>query len=123
MKIKRLFILGAVFLLAGCAKKEYGTRIGVADYTKISLLKDNPGNYIGLPVKVNGKVIEESTRGSWITIQEKDKNKSYVIYVNFDDRPDITLKNLKDRMVSVEGRFVQTREGYFIKGVWCKVLD
>ncbi len=119
--MKKIILLLLLFSLFSCTKKEYGTPAGIKTITAISSLKKNPENYINSMIKITGIVVDESEKGSWITL--KSKNNSKVIYVNFDYKPEITIDNIIHKEVMAEGRFVKAKEGYFIRGNWCKVIN
>ena len=65
-----LLILVTLLLLAAPAMaKTYGKGVTLADTTPVSVILDNPDQYLGKPVKIEGLIVEVcSKRGCWIYV-------------------------------------------------------
>ena len=65
-----LLILVTLLLLAAPAMaKTYGKGVTLADTTPVSVILDNPDQYLGKPVKIKGLIVEVcSKRGCWIYV-------------------------------------------------------
>lgn len=117
MKNYLFFLFLCVILFYYCSKKEFGNLIIVDNFTSVRLLKNYPGNYIDKIVKIKGRVVEESSDGLWINIQDE----YFTVSVNFENE-DFSLPSIISNDVVAIGRFVQTRDGYLIYGKYLKII-
>ncbi len=67
-------------------------------------------------VKVKGKVVEESSRGLWINVQEK----YFTISINFESE-NFSLPSIISNNIVAIGRFIQSDDGYMIAGRYIKI--
>ncbi len=117
--INIIFITIFIFSCTGNHKKEFGKKLDIDKFTNIKNLKKYPQNYLNDIIKVKGIVIEENSRGSWVTIRGED---NAVIYINFDYEPEIKFPTMLSNQIIAIGRFVKNRYGYYIMGKWLKII-
>ena len=118
MKNYLFFLFLCVLLFCYCSKKEFGNLITVDKFTSVKLLKKYPNNYINKIVKIKGRVVEESSDGFWINVQDEH----FTVSVNFENE-DFSLHSIISNNVIAIGRFVQTRDGYLIYGKYLKIIE
>jgi len=116
MKIFLLILL--LIFFNNCTKKEYGNKIESSRIVQVKNLKLYPLNYLNSIILIKGKVVEESSKGLWINVNDD----GFTISVNFE-KSKIKLGNLMSKRVVSAGRFVKTNDGYIIEGIYLKVLD
>ncbi len=113
--MKKLIIILIMVLLSGCGKREFGRKISINKFTPVLQLKKYPQNYLNKIVKIQGKVVEESELGLWITIQD-----NYIIMMiileEFEGIPKILNKNIK-----IIGTLIKQRDGYCMNAKWLKI--
>lgn len=118
MKKIRFFLIPAFLLcLSACMPREYGNELGLKACTPVSRLKRHPENYIDKMVKIRGKVVEESSGGFWITVQDE----LVIIMVHFQDEP-VRLPRILGREVEVEGQFRNSQGGYMLAGKFVRII-
>ncbi|MBN1898744.1 MAG: hypothetical protein JW827_08205 [Spirochaetes bacterium] len=113
-KIQICSFLLLLMVISTCAKKEFGQSLKIEQFTPIEFLKRYPNNYLDKLIKVKGVVVEESSRGVWINIQDN----IFVISVHFND---LTLPTMLSNMIITEGKLIKTRDGIFIQGKYLKI--
>lgn len=115
----QLLFLFLFFLLlfTSCGQKEFGHKLQIMTYTSVSQLKQYPQNYLNQMVKIKGRVVDESEKKLWITLQDDHRN--IMVDVGDDLFP---LPSLLNKRIIVIGPFLKTKEGYMLKSLYIKII-
>jgi len=117
ISMKIFIIICIIFLLIQCAPKEYGENVLIKEFTPVLQLKKYPENYMDKMVKIRGKVVEESARGIWFTLQDEH------IIIHVDCERNIKdLRSIQNRNVTVAGKLGRNNSGYVLFARWLKVV-
>lgn len=116
MNMKKVLVICFVLLLISCLKREYGNKIIIKEFTSVLQIKKYPENYLNQYVKIQGKVVEESSIGKWITLQDN----YIIIMVNLNENFS-ELGKMLDKNIIVIGKFIKNKEGYSLDGRWIKI--
>lgn len=114
------FIIFCVMVLSGCSPREVGNKMDIKQLTSLSMIKKHSLNYLGQFVKIQGKVVEESQKQIWITLQSEDKE---IVMVNYEEENFDLPEKLLNRRIEIMGQFVEDRGGYMIKGKYLKIIE
>ena len=104
-----------LILIFSCAKREFGEKIDIDRLTPVLQLKKYPQNYLNKIVKVQGKVVEESELGLWVTLQDNH----IIIMIRLEEFKGIP--KMLNKNIRVIGQLIKSKDGYCMDAKWLKM--
>jgi hypothetical protein len=66
-----LIILLSMVLMVGCGRQEqYGSQISLEEHTQIAQILEQPEEFEGKIVRIEGKIIKECPTGCWFVLKQ-----------------------------------------------------
>jgi len=101
-----ILLFASATIFAGKSDKQYGKELTVKETTPVSNIMENPKNYLGKKVKIEGTIVDVcSKRGCWIDVSGDKPYQKIKVKVN--DGEIVFPMESKGKKIVVEGEIYE----------------